>query len=80
MGIDPETAREAVDGVFHEVDEGMLLERALARRLRGGAVVASAAEYRRLYQYLLRQGFSGFSVRNRLRLLAKRGFWVPDDL
>jgi regulatory protein len=80
MGIDPQIAQEAVDRVFQEVDEESLLERALVRRFRGGASVASAAEYRRLYQYLVRKGFSGFAVKNRLRLLTKRGLAVPDDL
>ena len=41
--------------MYGEFDEQVVLERALARRLRGE--IQSRAELQRLYQYLLRQGF-----------------------
>lgn len=67
IGIDPDTARRAVDAVFHDVDQAALLERALARRLKGpGAVVRTPAEYRRVYAALVRQGFAPADVRKAL--------------
>jgi regulatory protein len=56
LGIDREQARAAVNEVFEGLDEAALAERALSRRLKGAVV--SDTEMRRLYQYLVRQGFS----------------------
>ena len=55
LGIDPATARRAVAEVFDEVDEESVLERAIAKRLDGP--IRDRAQFRRLYQALLRQGF-----------------------
>ena len=67
IGIDPETARRAVDAVFRDVDQEALLERALARRLKGpGAVLRTPAEYRRLFAALVRQGFPPADVKRAL--------------
>ena len=55
LGIDHKLAEAAVGQVYGELDEQVVLERALARRLRGE--IQSRAELRRLYQYLLRRGF-----------------------
>jgi regulatory protein len=56
-GIAGVAAREAVDAVFGELDEAVLLEAALKRRLRGGGPIADDREFRRLYRYLIAQGF-----------------------
>jgi regulatory protein len=56
-GIAAATARHAVDTVFGGLDDDALLETALARRLRGRERVADERELRRLYRYLLGQGF-----------------------
>ena len=70
IGIDAETARRAVETVFREVDQDALLERALARRLKGaGALLRTPAEYRRLFAALVRQGFPPADVR---RVLDRR--------
>ena len=55
LGIAPPTARRAVAAVFDEVDEDSILERAIAKRLHGP--IRDRAQFRRLYQALLRQGF-----------------------
>ena len=55
LGIDPATARRAVAEVFDEVDEASVRERAIAKRLDGP--IRDRAQFRRLYQALLRQGF-----------------------
>ncbi len=67
IGIDADTARRAVDAVFQDVDQQALLERALARRLKGpGALLRTPAEYRRLFAALLRQGFPPADVKRAL--------------
>jgi len=58
MGIDKHTASEAVADAFADVDERSLIAKAIQKKLRGNAKPASAAEYARLYQYLMRQGFT----------------------
>ena len=55
LGIDPATARRAIDDVFDDVGEESVLERAIAKRLHGP--IGTHAQFRRLYQALLRQGF-----------------------
>ena len=61
-GIDRTTARRAVDEVFAEVDEETLLLDALRRRLRGRDAIADDAEFRRLFRYLIGQGFEADAV------------------
>ena len=68
LGIDRNLARHVVQDVFADIDEGELLERALARRLgKTRRSVKDAAEYRRLYGYLVRQGFDPSAVTTLLR-------------
>ena len=73
LGLDRETAEAAVKAVFEEVDEQTLLDRAIARRLRGrdpagldrpAAMKVAAA--------LARQGFAPGAVLARLRALGSR--------
>ena len=56
-GIAPATARHAIDEVFGGIDDEALLEEALARRLKGRDRLADEAEFRRLFRYLVGQGF-----------------------
>jgi SOS response regulatory protein OraA/RecX len=54
--------------VFAEIDEDKLLEQAFTRRLgRTRRSVKDAAEYRKLYGYLVRQGFEPSAVVKLLR-------------
>jgi regulatory protein len=55
-GIGADDAARAMDAVFADVDADQLLEKALARRMRGRDVVDDSV-FRRLYRYLLGQGF-----------------------
>jgi regulatory protein len=57
-GVDRKTASEAVAEVFAEKDERSLVARALQKKLRGRPRPTSDADYARLYQHLMRQGFS----------------------
>jgi regulatory protein len=79
LGISEEIAREAADEVFGAVDERALLERALARRLRGPAsTLRDPARFRRLFQQLVRQGFAPALVLRALKAHARHEA-VPDE-
>jgi regulatory protein len=67
MGIESDVAAEALGEVFGEVDERGLIAQALQKKLRGRTKLADANEYARLYQYLMRQGFSPAGVAAALR-------------
>jgi regulatory protein len=68
-GLDPDTVNTTVEQVFAAFDETELIERALARRLRG--TVKTPAEFRRLHAYLLRHGFSSSAATAVLRARSK---------
>ena len=70
IGIGKELARAAVDEVFGALDESALMERALERRLRRGVSLADSAGKRRIYRYLITQGFEPSRVA--ARVLARR--------
>jgi len=70
-GVDKEIAAEAVAEVFGEKDERSLVARALQKKLRGRPRPADAAEHARLYQYLMRQGFTPAVVVDTLRKLRR---------
>jgi SOS response regulatory protein OraA/RecX len=61
-GIAATTARRAVDEVFSGIDDHALIEAALARRLRDHTAIVDDREFRRLYRYLIAQGFDAESV------------------
>jgi len=67
LGIDRGLAREAVAEVFGDVDEDALIAQALDRKLRPPSPKASAAQARRLYRYLLAQGFDAGRVNAAIR-------------
>ena len=71
-GVDKEVAAEAVGEVFGEKDERSLVARALQKKLRGRPRPADAAEYARLYQYLMRQGFTPAVVVEALRSMRSK--------
>jgi len=68
-GIKASTAKQAVDGVFGALDPDVLLEAALAKRLRHGERIADDREFHRLYRYLVGQGFEPDRVLARLKTL-----------
>ena len=70
-GITGATARRAVDEVFEGLDPDALLQASLAKRLRGREAIADEAEFRRLYRYLIAQGFEADAVMKALN--ARRG-------
>ena len=72
MGIAKEVAGEALAEVFGDLDERALIAQALQKKLRGRPRVASPAENARLYQYLMRQGFSPAGIVAALRQIGRR--------
>ena len=69
MGISREIASEAVAEVFGELDERTMIERAIQKKLRGGRKPQTLQERARLYQFLMRQGFTPAAVSAALRTL-----------
>lgn len=70
LGIARDVAAEAIAEVFGDVDERALIEKALQKKVRGKPRITSPAEHARLYQYLMRQGFTPAGV---VAALRKRG-------
>jgi regulatory protein len=62
MGIARDVARAAVSEVFAELDEAALLEQALDKRLRRGVTLGDASSARRVFRYLIGQGFDADRV------------------
>ncbi len=80
IGIAAEVAKEAADEVFGALDEGALLERALARRLRGPrARIQDQAQFRRLLNQLVRQGFRPSAVITALKARSRRDAVADED-
>jgi regulatory protein len=67
MGIHNDVAAEALGEVFGDLDERSLIAKALQKKLRGRTKVGDPHEYARLYQHLMRQGFSPAGVVAALR-------------
>ena len=68
-GIAAATAKHAVEEAFGGIDDDALLEATLAKRLRGRPTIADAAEFGRLFRYLIVQGFEPDRI---MRALAAR--------
>jgi regulatory protein len=62
IGIEKDVAAAALADAFGDLDERSLIAQALKKKLRGTTRIASPAEYARVYQFLLRQGFSPAAV------------------
>jgi regulatory protein len=62
IGIPNDIASQALAEAFGETDERGLITRALQKKLRGKPKIQDAAEYARVYQFLMRQGFSSAAV------------------
>ena len=69
MGIAKEIAAEAVGDVFGDIDERALISRAIQKKLRGRTKLASRQERARLYQFLMRQGFTPAGIAAAMRRL-----------
>ena len=72
MGIERDVAAQAIAEAFGDVDERTLIAQAIRKKLHGTPKIASQAEYARVYQFLMRQGFSPDAVSAVLRELRRR--------
>ena len=66
-GIAPSIARRVADDTFAAIDPDRLLADSLSRRLRGRVRIEDDRELRRLYRYLVAQGFEPDKVLALLR-------------
>lgn len=73
LGIAKDVAAEAVAEVFGDLDERTLIDRAIQKKLRGGKKPSTMQERARLYQFLMRQGFTPAAVAVALRKIGARG-------
>jgi regulatory protein len=74
LGVDAELAHAAVDSVFADLDETALLDRAIARRLKGQDPKSlDRLATARLVRSLVGQGFSPEQVFARLRVISGQG-------
>jgi regulatory protein len=69
LGIDRDIAAEALADVFGELDERSLVSRAVQKKLRGRPKPSTPADFARIYQHLLRQGFSPATASAEVRKL-----------
>jgi regulatory protein len=69
MGIAKDVASEAVGEVFGETDERALIDKAIQKKMRGRQRVSTPQERARLYQHLMRQGFTPGAIVASLRRL-----------
>jgi regulatory protein len=72
MGIARDVANEALAEVFADVDERALIAKALQKKMRGRPRITNAAEHARLYQFLMRQGFTPAGITAALRKVGGR--------
>ncbi len=79
MGIAKDVASEALAEVFADVDERSVITKALQKKLRGRPRIADAAERARLFQYLMRQGFTPAGISAALRRLGPAGRREDDE-
>jgi regulatory protein len=69
MGIARDVAAEAVGEVFSEMDERSLIAKAIQKKMRGHARLVTVQDRARLYQYLVRQGFTPAAIAIAMRRL-----------
>ena len=71
-GISRSTAAHAVNEAFDGIDDDMLLQASLAKRLRGRDTIADDREFQRFYRYLIGQGFESDRVLRALEARRRR--------
>ena len=67
MGVHRDIAAEALGEVFGELDERALIDAAIRKKLHGRPAPKDQGEHVRLYQFLMRQGFTPAGVSSALR-------------
>jgi SOS response regulatory protein OraA/RecX len=75
LGVDSDTAKDAVARAFEDVDEDRQITDAVTRRMRGEPVPRDPKSLRRLQLWLIRQGFPP----DRVFRLLRRGIPTGDE-
>ena len=70
--LDKQTVEQALTNAFEEQSEESLIERAIEKRLRLKAAPSSREESKKLFDYLLRRGFSYDIVSRKVRALGNK--------
>jgi len=73
-GVEKDAAAEAVGEIFGDKDERALVQRALQKKLRGRPQPKDERDFARLYQHLMRQGFTPAVVSAAIRKM-RGGSW-----
>ena len=71
LGIARDVAAAALADIYGELDERSLVARAVQKKLRGRAKPSTPADFARIYQHLLRQGFSPSAASAEVRRLRR---------
>jgi regulatory protein len=71
IGIEHEVASEVLGEAFGDLDERALVKKALEKKLPGKKTIEDRAAYARVYQFLMRQGFSHAAITAVLRAYRK---------
>ena len=74
MGVARDVIADAIGEVFGDADERAMIDRAIQKKLRGGRKPATVQERARIYQFLMRQGFTPAAVAAAMRRLGGSNF------
>ncbi|HKQ75242.1 MAG TPA: RecX family transcriptional regulator [Blastocatellia bacterium] len=74
-----ETIESALDGAYEQQSEEVLIERAIGKRLRSKGAPATREEAKKLFDYLIRRGFSYDLVIRKVREAGK-GVETQDEI
>lgn len=77
--VDKETVKDALEKVFEETPETDLIDQALEKRLRLKGIPKDRDETKKLFDYLLRQGFSFDLVREKVQSIARQEIENADE-
>ena len=66
-GVSLKTVENALEQVYDETPESELIEASIARRTRAKGLPKDRGETKKLFDYLLRQGFGFDLIREKLR-------------
>ena len=73
LGFGKDVAAEALGTILSEVDESAVAARLVRSRLRGRKTIADAADYKRIFDALLRRGFPSDLIRAAMEPYWRRG-------
>lgn len=69
--LDKDTVAEAIDSAFEKMPEDELIDRAIEKRFRTRGVPQTREDTKKLYDHLMRQGFSYSLIRTKVTEAAK---------